>query len=295
MTLRPMDTGNRAFWTLVGISLAFRILLAYGICCLAMVIWTAVRDGGVTTLWTTRLDLLPGTLILALTSVGTLKGAWSLGQSLWHTRTFTDTVRRYRGPVPSDLRVLTDRLRIGSRIRVIATSRPFALTYGLRRPRILVSTGLLNSLNEDELAAVLAHERAHLRNRDPLKTLCARVLLARHFYLPGMDHLRHRFTMGRELAADRRALAQHGTTALAGSLLKVSEGPAWARSAPAAAMASDDLLSARITQLETGTEPPLPRLSRVGRVGAVLSVTAFAAACVWTALVIGQSTPICMF
>ncbi|MEU5991921.1 M56 family metallopeptidase [Spirillospora sp. NPDC047418] len=290
-----MDTGNRAFWTLVGISLALRILLAYGVCCLAMVIWTAVRDDGVTTLWTSRPDLIPGVLILALTSVGTLKGAWSLGRSLWHIRTFTHTVRRYRSPVPSELRALTDRLRIGSRIRVIATSRPFALTYGPRRPRILVSTGLLNALNEAELAAVLAHERAHLGSRDPLKTLCTRVLLARHFYLPGVSRLRHRFTVGRELAADRRAVAQHGTTALAGSLLKVSEGPAWAKAAPAAAMASDDLLSARITQLETGTEPPLPRLGLVGRAGAVLSVAAFAAACVWTALVIDQTTPGCMF
>jgi hypothetical protein len=295
MTVRPMDTGNRAFWTLVGISLALRILLAYGVCCLAMVIWMAVRDDGVTTLWTSRPDLIPGVLILALTGAGTLRSAWSLGRSLWHIRTFTRTVRRYRSPVPSELRALTDRLRISSRIRVIATSRPFALTYGPRRPRILVSTGLLNALNEEELAAVLAHERAHLRNRDPLKTLCARVLLARHFYLPGMARLRHRFTMGRELAADRRAVAQQGSTALAGSLLKVSEGPAWAKAAPAAAMASDDLLAARITQLETGTEPPLPHLSLAGRAGAVLSVTAFAAACVWTALVIGQSTSGCMF
>lgn len=294
MTVRPRDTGNRAFWTLVGISLALRILLAFGVCCLAMVVWTAVRDDGVTTLWTSRPDLIPGVLILILTSVGALKGAWSLGRSLWHIRTFTHTVRRYRRPVPSELRALTDRLRIGSRIRVIATSRPFALTYGPRRPLILVSTGLLNALNEKELAAVLAHERAHLRNRDPLKTLCARVLLARHFYLPGMARLRHRFTMGRELAADRRAVEDHGTAALAGSLLKVSEGPAWARAAPAAAMAGDELLSARITQLETGTEPPPPRSSLAARTGAALSATAFASACVWTTLVIGQSPLGCM-
>ncbi|MDA8368338.1 MAG: M56 family metallopeptidase [Nocardiopsaceae bacterium] len=295
MTPRHMDTGNRAFWVLVGASVALRIVLAYGVCCLAMVVWRVVRDGGAAALWTSRPDLIPGVLILALTSAGLLKGTWALGRSFYDLRSFARTVRRYRRPVPPELRALTDRLGIGARIRVIATSCPFALTYGPRRPHVLVSTGLLDVLSNEELAAVLVHERAHLRSRDPLKNLCTRVILARHFYLPGVAWLRHRFTMGRELAADRRAAALHGTTALAGSLLKVSEGPAWTKAVPAAAMASDELLAARITQLETGTEPPLRRPGRLARAGAAVSVTAFVAACVWSAQVIGQSTPGCMF
>ncbi|MFG2091282.1 M56 family metallopeptidase [Spirillospora sp. NPDC048824] len=254
-----------------------------------------MEDGGANALWTSRPDLIPGVLILALTSAGTLKGTWALGQSFWHLRSFAYTVRRYHRPVPPALRALADRLGLGARIRVIATSCPFALTYGPRRPHVLVSTGLLDVLNEEELAAVLVHERAHLRSRDPLKNLCTRVILARHFYLPGVARLRRRFTMGRELAADRRAAALHGTTALAGSLLQVSEGPAWTKAVPATALASDELLAARITQLETGTEPSLRRPGRLARAGAAIWVTALVAACVWSAQAVGQSTPGCMF
>lgn len=39
---------------------------------------------------------------------------------------------------------------------------------GLRRSRVVVSAGMLGALGEDEVAAVLAHERAHLRARHDL-------------------------------------------------------------------------------------------------------------------------------
>lgn len=64
----------------------------------------------------------------------------------------------------------------------------FALTYGVLRPRVLASTGLAATLSDAELAAVLAHEREHLRGRDPLKKVLARAIPARHFYLPAPLH-----------------------------------------------------------------------------------------------------------
>lgn len=289
MTRRTADTGNRAFWTLVGASAALRAVLFYGICCISMVVLPAVRDGGVATFWTSRPELLPTMLLVLLTGIGTLREAWSLGRSLWHTSRFARTARLHRIAVPAELAALSDRLGIGGRVRVIAGSRPFALTYGLRRPRILVSTGLLDALNGDELSAVLVHERAHLRNRDPLKNLLARMIPARHFYLPGLARLTRRYMVGRELAADRSAIARHGIAALAGSLLKVSEGPAWTRSIPMAAMAGDALLAARIAQLETGGEPPLPRAGRLSIAGTALALTIFMATCGWSAVVIATS------
>jgi hypothetical protein len=61
-------------------------------------------------------------------------------------------------------------------------------------------------------------------SHDPLKTVLARAIPARHFYLPAPTRLRERFTAGRELAADRAALASHGTAPLAGALFKATEG-----------------------------------------------------------------------
>lgn len=102
--------------------------------------------------------------------------------------------------------------------------------------------------------------------------------------------LHHGTRTGRR-SARRRAVARHGITALPDRCSRSPRGWPGPRGAPAAAMASDELLSARITQLETGAETPLPRAGLVARAGAVLSVTAFASACIWTALIVGQSTP----
>lgn len=63
---------------------------------------------------------------------------------------------------------------------VIASSRPFALTIGWFRPRVLVSTALLDRLTPAQLEIVIAHERAHADRRDALATAAARVLSLAH-------------------------------------------------------------------------------------------------------------------
>ena len=54
-------------------------------------------------------------------------------------------------------------------LRVLAEERPLAYCVpGLRDPRVVLSAGTVAMLSPDELAAVLAHERAHLRARHDL-------------------------------------------------------------------------------------------------------------------------------
>ncbi|SIR82498.1 heat shock protein HtpX [Haladaptatus litoreus] len=54
-------------------------------------------------------------------------------------------------------------------VAVTQTAVPNAFTVGgPRSATIVVSTGLLESLGEDELDAVLAHELAHIKNRDAM-------------------------------------------------------------------------------------------------------------------------------
>lgn len=291
---RLTGTGNRAFWTLVGLSLALRAVYVFGACCLASAIYRQVRGEGMRALWSGDPVLLPGILVLALTAAGTLRAAWSLGHSVRDTHSFVRTARNRRSPVPPRLRTAADELGIGSRVRCAESAHPFALTYGISRPRVLVSTGLLDALTDAELSAVLAHERAHVRSRDPLKNVLARAIPARHFYLPGLTRLQRSFIAGRELAADRAALAGHSTAALAGSLLKVVDGPAWARSVPAAAMAAPELLDARITQLETGTPPPPAPAGHLATVRTGLAVLGFGAAAVWSSMIVMQTMPLCM-
>src|SRR5260370_5168573 len=61
---------------------------------------------------------------------------------------------------------------------------PLALTFGFRRPTLLLSTWMVERLDRHELDAVLAHELAHIARRDYLVIWLATVLRDAFFYLP---------------------------------------------------------------------------------------------------------------
>src|SRR5260370_16236637 len=54
------------------------------------------------------------------------------------------------------------------RVRLVPSSRPLALLYGIREPTILVSTWMREHLDNEELEAVLTHELIHLSRGDYL-------------------------------------------------------------------------------------------------------------------------------
>lgn len=88
-------------------------------------------------------------------------------------------------------------------IRVLPAARPEAFVLGLLRPALFASRGLL-SMSEDIQGVVLAHERAHIERRDPLRQLIATAVLG--FHLPGIAGiLRRRLQAAAEMAADAQA------------------------------------------------------------------------------------------
>lgn len=60
--------------------------------------------------------------------------------------------------------------------RTVDTADPLACCVGLWRPQVLLSQGLVDQLRADELAVVLAHERAHAERMDNLRALSLRWL-----------------------------------------------------------------------------------------------------------------------
>jgi hypothetical protein len=108
---------------------------------------------------------------------------------------------------------------------VIEDERPRAFCAGLLRPRVYVSTGALELLDDVALGAVLAHERAHVRRRDPLRVACGRVIAAALFYVPGLRELHRRQIALAELSADERAIAAapENRAALARAMLSFAE------------------------------------------------------------------------
>lgn len=289
---RSSRAGNRAFWWMVAVAVFLRALLAYGICCLALAILLAVHAAGPGALWSGQPSLLPGLLLIVLASVGIARSSWSLAKSGWHSVAVARYIRRHQIATPAWLAAHWG--QAPGRLVTLDAPAPYGLTFGALRPRVLVTTGLLRALSDAEVAAVLAHEQEHLRSRDPLKNVLARAILARHFYLPAITSLRDRFSSGSELSADRAAIAVHGAAPLAGALLKVTEGPAWALASPSAAMNTRALLEARVSQLETGTPP---RHSPAGRHTILPTLTAallLGSAIAWSALIVAHYMPQCI-
>jgi hypothetical protein len=114
----------------------------------------------------------------------------------------------------------------GYQTLIIDDARPQAFCTGLLRPRIYVSRGTLDLLDDGQFAAVVAHEAHHARRHDPLRILVARALGDALFFLPVLRHLADRYAALAELAADEAAVRRSGTRQpLAAALLAFEEAP----------------------------------------------------------------------
>jgi Zn-dependent protease with chaperone function len=108
---------------------------------------------------------------------------------------------------------------------VIEGARPRAFCAGLVRPRVYVSSGALALLDDAALHAVLEHERAHARRRDPLRLACGRVLARALVFVPGLGELHRQQLALAELSADECAIAAApgNRAALARAMLSFAE------------------------------------------------------------------------
>jgi hypothetical protein len=108
---------------------------------------------------------------------------------------------------------------------VIEDARPRAFCAGLLRPRVFVSSGAVALLDDGALHAVLAHELAHARCRDPLRLACGRVLTRALVFVPGVRELHRQQVALAELSADECAIAAapENRAALARAMLSFAE------------------------------------------------------------------------
>lgn len=102
---------------------------------------------------------------------------------------------------------------------IVSHPIPLAITMGFIRPKILLSTGLISLLNDDELEAVIAHEMAHKENRDPLTIFLITLCSSTMWYIPILKWFNQQYRIIKELAADEYAIEKQGTTVHLGSAL----------------------------------------------------------------------------
>lgn len=154
--------------------------------------------------------------------------------------------------------------------RVLAHPLPVAYCLPGLRSRLVLSEGILATLSPAELAAVLAHERTHLRERHDLVVLPFVAWGATAPWVPGMARAQAAVAALVEMRADDVAAASAGITPLADALRQVGG---------AATAAGDRTLgpfsaatAGRLGRLQRDPRPPAWYLRAVPRLVALALV-----------------------
>ena len=104
------------------------------------------------------------------------------------------------------------------RVRCIAESVPLAFCAGVVRPEIVVSEGLSERLDDNELDAVLLHEREHVREREPIVRAAFEAAALVLFFFPMARWWSRRRIERAELRADQAAVREVGPRPVASAL-----------------------------------------------------------------------------
>jgi Zn-dependent protease with chaperone function len=162
-----------------------------------------------------------------------------------HRRLVDLVARPYEGPGASGA-------------RVVATATPLAYCLPGLRPRLVLSAGTLALLDPCQLAAVIEHERAHLRARHDLVVL---PFLALRAALPWVPWLRRAHEAAHEavttlveMLADDCACRRHEPRVLASALVRVAT--ATAPALPLALSAPASTQGATLARVRRLLDPP---------------------------------------
>lgn len=109
--------------------------------------------------------------------------------------------------------------------RIIDTPAAFSAQVGVWNPQLVISRGLLESLNAEHLKAVLAHEAAHIHYRDTFWGFWLGGLRRLTLWLPHTEMLWQELLLLREIRADRRAIRTVDNLVLAEALVQVISAP----------------------------------------------------------------------
>jgi hypothetical protein len=199
--------------------------------------------------WPQRFDALHVIALLASAGVGA-RLFWVLSTMYWRT---VRARRRHRDL----LDVLATPWPDSPGTRVLDHPTPVAYCLPGRSSRLVVSAGVLEQLEPEEVWAVLAHERSHLRERHDLVVLPFVAWGATAPFVRGMECAQLAVATLIEMRADDVAACRSEPHELVGALKAVGG------SAPAAALASfTDALDARIERISAHPRP-LPLAARI--------------------------------
>lgn len=158
---------------------------------------------------------IPVVLLLVIPVAGVLTVGGFSALRLWRRRRATRSVAdRIRTAARHDI-------VSGYRVTLVEDDTPRAFSLPRRFGGIVVTTGLRDTLESAELAAVLAHEHAHVRQRHHLIASAADAISHPLRWIPLVAAVADAVPHYLEIAADDAARRHAGTPALASALLRL--------------------------------------------------------------------------
>jgi hypothetical protein len=138
---------------------------------------------------------------------------------------------------------------------VLPTEAHIAYSVDLGVPQVVLSQGLVDALDEDQLEVLVAHELAHLRHDHPRMLLVAAAVRSALAWWPMVRHSHRAFRASIERWADECAAGGQESTrrSLSEALHKVA---AVARPAPIATFSLADATAERIEAMRSRPEAP---------------------------------------
>jgi len=103
---------------------------------------------------------------------------------------------------------LLKNLGLTEKVVTIQSEKPFAFCFGIRSPKIYVSSKLISLFSQSEFEIILRHERHHLERRDALTLLVAHIVESLFPFFPLLSDLIMVYRVEREILADKAAIQE---------------------------------------------------------------------------------------
>lgn len=135
-------------------------------------------------------------------------------------------------------------------IMVVHHNQSLAFTIGCMKPYIVLSSGLIEMLEDHELEAVIEHETFHQRNRDPLKVFILQLISQSLWFIPVTKWAYQNYKIMSEVLADGYAIQRTGSElGLGSALLKLIKNEFHPGIGPVLVHFSDESVNYRLQQL----------------------------------------------
>lgn len=136
------------------------------------------------------------------------------------------------------------------KILVVRSGQSFAFTMGLKSPAIVLSTALIDLLAEEELKAVIEHERSHQNNHDPLILFVLHIIAQSMWFIPLTNWCYLNYKIISEIVADEYAIRKTGSEiGLSSALLKLVKHHFTTKTSPIVVQFTDESVNYRLQQL----------------------------------------------